>query len=374
MKKKKAQDIKLETADITTKGLIIALGLSAVIIFVSVLMIYIGTPPQRIYAARVNGVPVTRDDYNNAVERMRMQYIQIMKMDFTTPSGIQMLDNIKRNTLKSMIDKEILVQAAPKFDIDFTSAEVQEEFDKIKKDNFNNDEKAFNETLKQNKLTVSMLKESIRKDKLVEKVKKKILDERAKFSDKELKDYYEANKAQFEQKEQVKASHILVKDEKLAEELYNEITKKGVDFGELAKKHSTDTGSKDKGGDLGFFEKGRMVPEFEKEAWALKDGEVSKPVKSQFGYHIIKKTGYLPAKLTTFEGAKKQVMDALKEKKSNEVIDKFVEEEKAKSKIEDFVFAPPPVVQPTVNFSPAPQQSVSSPANSAAPVSSPGKK
>jgi peptidyl-prolyl cis-trans isomerase C len=87
----------------------------------------------------------------------------------------------------------------------------------------------------------------------------------------------------------VKASHILVEKHSQALKVLEELGA-GKDFKELARKHST-CPSRKKGGDLGFFGRGRMVKEFERAAFALKVGEVSGPVKTQFGYHIIKKTG-----------------------------------------------------------------------------------
>lgn len=86
--------------------------------------------------------------------------------------------------------------------------------------------------------------------------------------------------------EQVWARHILVEDEAKAQEVIARL-KNGEDFGTVAKEVSTDTGSATSGGDLGWFGKGMMVPEFEQAAWTLKPGEISEPVKSQFGYHII---------------------------------------------------------------------------------------
>ena len=87
----------------------------------------------------------------------------------------------------------------------------------------------------------------------------------------------------------VKASHILVKTEDKANWICNEL-KKGKEFGKLAKEYS-DCPSKEDGGNLGFFGKGQMVKEFEDAAFSLKEGEISKPVKTQFGYHLIKVTG-----------------------------------------------------------------------------------
>ncbi len=98
--------------------------------------------------------------------------------------------------------------------------------------------------------------------------------------------YYNANAAQFTEPAKVRASHILVADEeKLAE--VKAALEAGTDFAAVAKSHST-CPSKEKGGDLGFFGKGQMVPEFEKVAFDLAVGDVSEPVKTQFGYHVIK--------------------------------------------------------------------------------------
>ncbi len=88
---------------------------------------------------------------------------------------------------------------------------------------------------------------------------------------------------------QVRASHILVKDRALADRIYSEL-RQGADFGQLARRYST-CPSRSKGGDLGFFSEGQMVPEFEREAFRMSTGSVSRPVHTRFGWHIIKKTG-----------------------------------------------------------------------------------
>jgi peptidyl-prolyl cis-trans isomerase D len=133
-----------------------------------------------------------------------------------------------------------------------------------------------------------------------------------------VKGYYENNKEKYVHKEQVKASHILIKidaktSEKEAEAKIEEIKKeldKGADFAELAKKYSQD-GSASNGGDLGFFSKGQMVPEFEKTAFSLKIGQISNPVKTQFGYHLIKVTAKKPAGNEKFEDVKLKIAKIL---------------------------------------------------------------
>ncbi|KXG10070.1 Foldase protein PrsA 1 [Anoxybacillus sp. P3H1B] len=104
-----------------------------------------------------------------------------------------------------------------------------------------------------------------------------------KVTEKELKQYYD------QYKPEIRASHILVKDEKTAQEVKTKLDK-GEDFAKLAKEYSQDTGSAQNGGDLGWFGTGKMVKEFEDAAYALKVGEISQPIKTEYGYHIIKVT------------------------------------------------------------------------------------
>lgn len=154
-----------------------------------------------------------------------------------------------------------------------------------------------------------------------------------------MKDYYAMHKKDFEKPEQVKASHILIiadsspasptgltdeQAKKLAEEIYKK-AKSGEDFSALAKKYSKDTATKDKGGDLGWFKKGEMVPEFEKASFSLKQGEISEPVKTQFGYHIIKCTGKQSAYEPTFEKEKDKVLKELQKQYGMELMKKKAE-------------------------------------------------
>jgi peptidyl-prolyl cis-trans isomerase D len=119
--------------------------------------------------------------------------------------------------------------------------------------------------------------------------------ERIQVSPQDIQRYYEDNQQQYSTPEQIRASHILLKTEgkdeaavkKAAEDLAVK-AKAGADFAELAKKHSEDESNNSKGGDLDFFGRGQMVGEFDKVAFAMKPGEVSDPVKTQFGYHVIK--------------------------------------------------------------------------------------
>ena len=119
------------------------------------------------------------------------------------------------------------------------------------------------------------------------------------LSEDELKDFYEKNKSLYNRQEMVKASHILVDTLEKANEILEDLTD-GLSFEEAAKEYST-CPSKQSGGALGQFGKGQMVREFEDAVFSIRVGEISTPVKTQFGYHIIKLTEHTPAKSADFE-------------------------------------------------------------------------
>lgn len=125
----------------------------------------------------------------------------------------------------------------------------------------------------------------ITKENMLKNYAMHLLFDSIKVSDDEIKEYYENNKEVVKKPKSYRASHILVEDEKTADKILDEI-KNGLNFSDAADKYSTDKASK--GGDLGEFPKGAMVKEFEDALDELKEGEISKPVKTQFGYHIIK--------------------------------------------------------------------------------------
>jgi len=167
---------------------------------------------------------------------------------------------------------------------------------------------------------------------------KKIIDN-IKVDDKEIKDYYEKNKDKFtEQEDKVKARHILVKDEKEAQKIIDELKKaKNIEkkFIELAKEKSVGP-SKVNGGELGWFDKKRMVPEFSKAAFALKKGEFTKkPVKTQFGYHVI----YVEDKIKkgtaiSFSDVKEEIKEVVKAEKTKAKFDSLIKDLRKTNNVE----------------------------------------
>lgn len=193
--------------------------------------------------AKVEGQEITTEDMNKVIAAM--------------PAGSkEQLANpeTKKQLLQEMVNREMLFLDAEK-----QNYEETDEFKKLMAEARHN------------------LLQQFAIDKLMADVK---VDEA------EVKDYYEKNAAMFKSPEEVRASHILVADEEEARKVADEI-KAGKDFAEAAKEYST-CPSKERGGDLGFFSRGKMVPEFEEAAFGLEVGEISHLVKTDFGYHIIK--------------------------------------------------------------------------------------
>ena len=207
-------------------------------------------------------------------------------------------------------------------------------------------EKFLNELIKKELLYQEALKRGIDKDpeyqKKIEEFKKltligllldKEIESKAKVTEQDAKAYYEKNKAEIASVSQIKASHILVKTEAEAKKL-EEMLKKGGNFAELAKKYSIDAGSAKNGGDLGYFSSGQMVPEFEQAAARLKPGEISEPLKTKFGYHLIKVADKKTGKPVEFEKVKNVLLQRLSAEKQKEVFDAFIESLKKSFKVE----------------------------------------
>ncbi len=151
-------------------------------------------------------------------------------------------------------------------------------------------------------------------------------------AEKEVKAYFDANPAQFASKEQVKAKHILVDEEAMAQKIAGEL-EEGKAFEEAAREYST-CPSKENGGDLGYFGRGQMVPEFEKAAFEGAVGELIGPVKTQFGYHLIQIDDKKEEKAADFSAIKDQLADTLLQQKKQTVYMETVKELEEKYGVE----------------------------------------
>ena len=150
---------------------------------------------------------------------------------------------------------------------------------------------------------------------------------------------YNAQPERFAEPEQVQVRHILISGSDVAArakaELLLKELKAGGDFAELAKKNSADPGSAAKGGDVGFFTKGRMVPEFEQTAFALKDGELSDVVQTQFGFHILQRMAYKPAGTTPYLEVRETLIREVGDKVSRDIRAGIAEAVRSKLQFDD---------------------------------------
>lgn len=191
------------------------------------------------------------------------------------------------------------------------------------------------------------VKEQIRKGMAYQKVVEAQWAGKINITEEDTKKYYDENPTKFEVKEQVRASHILIKPDTTDSEadpnqakaeakakiqgLLEQI-KGGADFAELAKANS-DGPSAAQGGDLKFFARGRMAAPFEKAAFALEVGKVSDIVETRFGYHIIKVTDHKDPSTTSYEQAKNSLIRQLTQRKQAEIANKYIESLKAAANI-----------------------------------------
>ncbi|WP_400245137.1 peptidylprolyl isomerase [Niallia sp. JL1B1071] len=232
------------------------------------------------------------------------------------------------SVLNMMISNKVVDLEADKEKVKVTDKEIKAELDKMVQQYGGQD--TFNTLLAQNGLTEDVFKEQIEQNLKVTK----ILEPSIEITDDEIKTYFEDNKASFDTPEQVEASHILVEDEKTAKDVKKKLDE-GGDFAELAKEYSTDTQTKENGGELGYFSTGQMVEEFDKAAFAMNVDEISDPVKTDYGYHIIKVTGKKEAKEATLEESKEQIKETLLAQKVQEQASTWLSEATAKYKIEN---------------------------------------
>ncbi len=246
-------------------------------------------------AAVVNGEAITVAELNAQYDRLPEQYRQFLTKD---------------NILDRLIDEKLLLQEAVKQGFIVTDEEVQAAIEDSIEQNMLTEED-FQDLIEEQGLTIDDVKDSYKKQLLITKLLDKEVRKGAEIAEADIRGYYDSL---------IRASHILVETEEEALEIYNELTA-GGNFSEIAKEKSIDTGTAVRGGDLGEFGKGQMVGEFEEVAFSLQTEEISKPVQSQFGWHIIKRT----EKKLDYEEVKDKIKDLLTGQKEEELYNGYIE-------------------------------------------------
>ncbi|MFQ6033238.1 MAG: peptidylprolyl isomerase, partial [Candidatus Bipolaricaulia bacterium] len=303
-----------------------------------------GSPESRQPAVVVNGEKITKaqfdEQYNKLLDYWRKLYTQNRLGNFDQqlqgPSGAVYQLQLKTNVAKDLIRQALLDQEAKKRGITISKSEYETEVAKEVEREYNYvlsyyqlSEDELRDRLAQEGKTIESFKQDIRntveqhKDELMRKLREDKIRQQVigtiSPSDEDLKKYFEEHKPQFATPEMVRARHILIKvaedapEEEVAKARakIEDIKKKldeGADFSELAKQYSEDEATASKGGDLGWFQRGQMVKEFEDAAFALKKGEVSDIIRTKYGFHIIKLEDRRPA--STFDDVKEKVRQA----------------------------------------------------------------
>ena len=290
--------------------------------------------------ATVNGAVITQSDMDRGMESITQR-----RASMGTPMDEAQLKTVQQDVLKNLINRELLNQESKKQKITVSDDQINDRLSKIKQ-RFKGDAD-FNAMLSKMKMTEPQIKTQLREDMAIQKLVDSQVVDKIVIPDQDVQAYYDAHPEAFKHPEQIKASHILVtvdpkadaakKDEahKKIESIQDKL-KNGGDFAALAKEYS-DCPSKEKGGDLGYFSKGQMVKPFEDAALALKPGETSGIVETQFGYHLIRLADVKPEGVTPFADVKEQVVQYLKQEKVKANLDSYIADLEKTAKIEKFL-------------------------------------
>jgi peptidyl-prolyl cis-trans isomerase C len=261
------------------------------------------------------------------------------------PLDRSMLMKWQDKILEGLIEKELLYQESQKAGVKAAPDVVDNQLNEIKK-RFP-DNKTYEKTLTDMGLTEAGLRSRIEKEQSIREWIEKSISDKITLSEEETKAYYDGHPEMFIQPESVRALHILIKvdpkggdkEKAAARKKIEEIQKKlkeGGDFEALAKEFSDDP-SRDKGGDLGYFTKGRMVKPFEEAAFALPVGQVSPIVETTYGYHLIKVLDRKPESKTSYEDARERIQQVLRNEKVRTQLRTHIDDLKAKADVERFL-------------------------------------
>jgi foldase protein PrsA len=243
-------------------------------------------------------------------------------------AGTPEYENVKSTLVSGLVQQAQWEQAGAAMGISVTDKEVQTQLDALKQQYFPGDDQKYRDELEKQGLTEPQLREQIRAKALSDKIYSAVIG-KVKVSDAEIKAYYDGHKDQYAQPKSREVRHILVKKEALADRLYNDL-KNGADFAKLAEKYSQDTGSKENGGKLTAYA-GKTVPPFDKFVFAAKTGDLSKPIKTEFGWHVIEVlSGVKPAGIQPLADVSETIKSTLLQQKQNQALKDWVRDTKAK--------------------------------------------
>lgn len=289
--------------------------------------------------AKVNNENITRGELDSypllaeQITQIKQQYGENYLSNEDIKS--QLLD-FKKKVVDQMVSEKVIVQQGKNQKL-FDEAKINEEVDKtindVIKQNFGGDKNKFAEQLKASGISEEGFKDYSKTQLMVSKVRDSVVKD-IKVDDAAVKKEYDDNIYKYlEKPSKFHAAHILVKTEDEAKKVKERLDK-GEDFGKIAKEVSTDTGSKDNGGDLGNVEYSQFVKPFVDAVVKLNPGQISGPVKSEYGYHIIKLVSKEPISVKSFDSVKEQIRKDLLPKEQQTTFNSKLDQWKKEAKIE----------------------------------------
>ena len=292
---------------------------------------------QKTVLATVGNEKITKGDLDKQVDA---QLKQQFGDDYATNTKLQeQVKQAKQQGLTSLVNQSVILQKATELNLKPSDDEINSKVDETMNGYKTQypEEGQFEEALKQAGLTEDELRDSLKKQIIMSAVQDDILKDIT-VTDEDIQTYYDENKdTQFSVGAGANVAHILVDSEETAKSLKAKLDA-GADFATLAKENSKDTGTATKGGSLGFipYNSTQYVAEFVEGFKNLKEGEVSQPVKSQYGYHLIKATGLKGATVTPIDQVKDQIKSSLLQQKQSKAFNDKVEEWKTALKVKTY--------------------------------------
>ena len=270
----------------------------------------------------VNGQEITKEELSDRLEILKKFYTLKYKVDFSKSGGRATEEKLEKAVLDQIVMETLLQQEAKRRNIAVSAAEVNQAVQAWKNTQFASPGEA-ERFLRENEIEPAELKREKQYELLLGKLKQDVLSsEASEVTEDECRAYFAQHKSRYGYPEIVRARHIVVKDRLKAEQLLAKLNS-GVDFAELAREFSEDKASAVKGGDLGYFSKGQMVPPFEKAAFSLEKDKISSIIQTEYGYHIIKVLDHKPAEELEYSDVREEVKQLLGQQKQQKAWEKF---------------------------------------------------
>ncbi len=285
--------------------------------------------------ARVNGETITKAEFEKAVQTVEAQN------GATVPPDQR--DRVYRGVLDQLVNFKLLIQESKARNLTIADAELNARMAQVQGQFPSED--AFKQALAEQKMTLEQIRNDARSELLVTKMLQAEVDPKVAVTATQIQEFYAKNPDRFKQGERVRASHILFRLPEQADAAAKAAVRTkaagvlkdaraGKDFAALATQHSEDTGSAPSGGDLNYFQRGQMVAPFDTAVFAMKVGDVSELVETQFGFHIIKLVDKQAERTVPLDEIRPQVQQFLENQTRQEQTEAFVKALAAKGKVE----------------------------------------